>query len=86
MTFESNVAAIEALVAATRDHDEAAFGAAYADDAVVRQSGVPESLGGVLRGEMTSSRTFGARIRPRSMSASCLETQLTCAWSANFRG
>ena len=50
MTFESNVAAIEALLAAIRDRDEAAFGAAYADDAVVRQSGVPESLGGVLRG------------------------------------
>jgi ketosteroid isomerase-like protein len=50
MTIESNVAAIEALLAAIRDRDEAAFGAAYADDAVVRQSGVPESLGGVLRG------------------------------------
>ena len=50
MSFESNRATIEALLAATRDRDEAAFVAAYADDAVVRQSGVPESLGGVLRG------------------------------------
>jgi ketosteroid isomerase-like protein len=50
MSSESNRAVIEALLAAIRDRDDAAFAKAYADNAVVRQSGVPESLGGVLRG------------------------------------
>ncbi len=58
MRYESNRAVIERLLAATRDRDESAFAAAYADDAVVRQSGVPESLGGVLRGRKAIAENF----------------------------
>jgi len=50
MSVESNRTAIESLLIAVRNRDDAAFASAYADDAVVRQSGVPESLGGVQRG------------------------------------
>jgi ketosteroid isomerase-like protein len=58
VSFESNRAAIEALLNATRDRDDAALAAAYADDAVIRQSGVPESLGGVLRGRNSIVENF----------------------------
>jgi ketosteroid isomerase-like protein len=71
VSFESNRVTIEALLAATRDHDEGAFGAVYADDAVIRQSGVPESLGGVLRGRNDIVENFRrqdpARIDVRMM-------------------
>jgi ketosteroid isomerase-like protein len=50
VSSESNRAVIESLLTAIRERDDAAFSRAYAEDAVVRQSGVPESLGGVLRG------------------------------------
>jgi ketosteroid isomerase-like protein len=58
VSFESNGATVNALLAAVRNRDEAAFAAAYADDAVVRQSGVPESLGGVLRGRSAILENF----------------------------
>jgi hypothetical protein len=58
MSFESNRAAIEGLLAATRDRNQAGFAAAYSDGAVVRQSGVPESLGGVLRGRTAIVENF----------------------------
>ena len=58
MSYESNRASVERLLAATRDRDESAFAAAYSDDAVVRQSGVPESLGGVLRGRDAITENF----------------------------
>ena len=58
MSFAANRAAIVGLLAATRDRDEAAFAAAYSDEAVVRQSGVPESLGGVLRGRTAIVENF----------------------------
>jgi ketosteroid isomerase-like protein len=71
VSFESNRVTIEALLAATRDHDEGAFGAVYADDAVIRQSGVPQSLGGVLRGRNDIVENFRrqdpARIDVRMM-------------------
>jgi hypothetical protein len=50
MSLEQNLAAIERLLTAVWERDEDAFAAAYADDALVRQSGVPASMGGVLRG------------------------------------
>jgi ketosteroid isomerase-like protein len=58
MSYESNRTAIERLLAATRDRDESALAAAYAADAVIRQSGVPESLGGVLRGRNAIAENF----------------------------
>jgi ketosteroid isomerase-like protein len=58
MSYEVNRATIERLLAATRDRDESAFAAAYTDDALVRQSGVPESLGGVLRGRDAIAENF----------------------------
>jgi hypothetical protein len=58
MSFESNRATIEGLLAATRGRDETTFAAAYRDDAVVRQSGVPESIGGVLRGRTAIVENF----------------------------
>jgi hypothetical protein len=58
MTVEQNRAAVERLLAAVRDRDEEAFAAAYADDAVVRQSGVPASMGGVLEGKAAIVENF----------------------------
>ena len=58
MTVERNRAAVERLLAAVRDRDEEAFAAAYADDAVVRQSGVPASMGGVLEGKAAIVENF----------------------------
>jgi len=71
MSFESNRAVIEALLKATRDRDEAGLGAAYANDAVIRQSGVPESLGGVLRGRHDIVENF------RRQDPAAVEARLT---------
>jgi hypothetical protein len=57
-TAEENRAAVERLLVAVRDRDEDALAAAYADNAVVRQSGVAKSMGGVLRGRREIVENF----------------------------
>ena len=63
MSVDANRAAIERLLEAVRARDEDGFAAAYADDAIVRQSGVPASLGGVLRGRDAIVEGLTAEVR-----------------------
>jgi ketosteroid isomerase-like protein len=58
VTAEQNRSAIQSLLDAIRNRDEEAFASAYAEDAVVRQSGVPEALGGVQRGREAIAENF----------------------------
>ena len=50
MTAKENLALIERHIEAIASRDAEAFASDYAEDAVVRMAGVPDSLGGVLKG------------------------------------
>jgi ketosteroid isomerase-like protein len=58
MGAKQNLELIEQHLEATRARDEDRYAAAYAEDAIVRMTGVPRSLGGVIEGRQAILDNF----------------------------